>query len=87
VSRKRNRQFRQRVQGLPSSAQALTAAPLTNIPPPAPGAAAPAIPLHAGTGTIGWVTDSKTRRTNNIVATKALAHKLVRASYHILKEG
>ena len=26
-------------------------------------------------------------KTNNIVATKALAHKLARASYHILKEG
>jgi transposase len=29
----------------------------------------------------------KKAKTNNIVATKALAHKLARASYHILKEG
>ncbi|MER8785956.1 hypothetical protein NKH60_33120 [Mesorhizobium sp. M1006] len=28
-----------------------------------------------------------TTRTNNIVAIKALAHKLARACYHILKEG
>ncbi|MGY8683882.1 hypothetical protein Q2941_39830 [Bradyrhizobium sp. UFLA05-153] len=26
-------------------------------------------------------------QVNNVVATKALAHKLARASYHILKEG
>jgi transposase len=31
--------------------------------------------------------ERKKARTNNIVATKALAHKLARASYHILKEG
>jgi transposase len=31
--------------------------------------------------------DRKKARTNSIVATKALAHKLARASYHILKEG
>ena len=31
--------------------------------------------------------ERKKARTNNIVATKALAHKLVRACYHILKEG
>jgi transposase len=30
--------------------------------------------------------DRKKARTNSIVATKALAHKLARASYHILKE-
>jgi transposase len=30
--------------------------------------------------------DRKKARTNNIVATKALAHKLARACYHILKE-
>jgi transposase len=29
--------------------------------------------------------ERKKARTNNIVATKALAHKLVRACYHILK--
>ena len=29
----------------------------------------------------------KKAKTNNVVATKALAHKLARASYHILKEG
>ena len=29
----------------------------------------------------------KKARTNNVVATKALAHKLARACYHILKEG
>lgn len=29
----------------------------------------------------------KKARTNNVVATKALAHKLARASYHILKQG
>jgi transposase len=29
----------------------------------------------------------KKAKTNNIVATKALAHKLARACYHILKEG
>ena len=31
--------------------------------------------------------DKKKARTNSIVATKALAHKLARASYHMLKEG
>ncbi|MCP3459324.1 IS110 family transposase [Bradyrhizobium sp. CCGUVB23] len=31
--------------------------------------------------------ERKKARTNNVVATKALAHKLARASYHILKEG
>jgi len=31
--------------------------------------------------------DRKKARTNSIVATKALAHKLARASYHMLKEG
>jgi transposase len=31
--------------------------------------------------------DRKKARTNNFVATKALAHELVRACYHILKEG
>jgi transposase len=31
--------------------------------------------------------ERKKARTNNIVATKALAHKLARACYHILKEG
>jgi transposase len=31
--------------------------------------------------------DKKKAKTNNVVATKALAHKLARASYHILKEG
>jgi transposase len=31
--------------------------------------------------------ERKKARTNNIIATKALAHKLARASYHILKEG
>jgi transposase len=31
--------------------------------------------------------DRKKANTNNIVATKALAHKLARACYHILKEG
>lgn len=31
--------------------------------------------------------ERKKARTNSIVATKALAHKLARASYHILKEG
>jgi transposase len=31
--------------------------------------------------------ERKKAKTNNIVATKALAHKLARASYHILKEG
>lgn len=30
--------------------------------------------------------DKKKAKTNNVVATKALAHKLARASYHILKE-
>lgn len=30
--------------------------------------------------------DNKKAKTNNVVATKALAHKLARASYHILKE-
>ncbi|MFZ3041278.1 MAG: transposase [Thiobacillus sp.] len=29
----------------------------------------------------------KKAKTNSIVATKALAHKLARASYHVLKEG
>ena len=29
----------------------------------------------------------KKAKTNNVVATKALAHKLARASYHILKQG
>ncbi len=31
--------------------------------------------------------DKKKARTNSVVATKALAHKLARASYHVLKEG
>lgn len=31
--------------------------------------------------------ERKKARTNNVVATKALARKLVRACYHILKEG
>ena len=31
--------------------------------------------------------DKKKAKTNSIVATKALAHKLARASYHMLKEG
>jgi len=31
--------------------------------------------------------ERKKARTNSIVATKALAHKLARASYHMLKEG
>jgi transposase len=31
--------------------------------------------------------ERKKARTNNIVTTKALAHTLVRACYHILKEG
>ena len=31
--------------------------------------------------------ERKKARTNNLVATKALAHKLARAGYHILKEG
>jgi transposase len=31
--------------------------------------------------------ERKKARTNNIVATKALAHKLARACYHMLKEG
>jgi transposase len=31
--------------------------------------------------------DRKKAKTNNVVATKALAHKLARACYHILKEG
>lgn len=31
--------------------------------------------------------DRKKAKTNNVVATKALAHKLARASYHMLKEG
>lgn len=31
--------------------------------------------------------ERKKAKTNNIVATKALAHKLARACYHILKEG
>ena len=31
--------------------------------------------------------ERKKARTNNIIATKALAHKLARACYHILKEG
>jgi transposase len=31
--------------------------------------------------------ERKKARTNNIVATKALAHKLARACYHILKDG
>lgn len=31
--------------------------------------------------------ERKKARTNNVVATKALAHKLARASYHMLKEG
>ncbi len=30
--------------------------------------------------------DKKKTKTNNVVATQALAHKLARASYHILKE-
>ena len=30
--------------------------------------------------------DKKKTKTNSVVATKALAHKLARASYHILKE-
>jgi len=33
------------------------------------------------------VFDKKKAKTNSIVATKALAHKLARASYHMLKEG
>ena len=31
--------------------------------------------------------DKKQAKTNSVVATKALAHKLARASYHIMKEG
>jgi len=31
--------------------------------------------------------ERKKARTNSIVATKALAHKLARASYHMLREG
>ena len=31
--------------------------------------------------------ERKKAKTNNVVATKALAHKLARACYHILKEG
>ena len=31
--------------------------------------------------------ERKKARTNNVVATKALAHKLARACYHILQEG
>lgn len=31
--------------------------------------------------------ERKKAKTNNIVATKAMAHKLARACYHILKEG
>ena len=31
--------------------------------------------------------ERKKAKTNSIVATKALAHKLARASYHMLKEG
>jgi transposase len=31
--------------------------------------------------------ERKKAKTNNVVATKALAHKLARASYHVLKEG
>jgi len=31
--------------------------------------------------------ERKKARTNSVVATKALAHKLARASYHVLKEG
>jgi transposase len=31
--------------------------------------------------------ERKKAKTSNIVATKALAHKLARACYHILKEG
>lgn len=31
--------------------------------------------------------DKKKAKTNSIVATKALAHKLARVSYHMLKEG
>lgn len=31
--------------------------------------------------------ERKRARTNNIVATKALAHKLARACYHMLKEA
>lgn len=31
--------------------------------------------------------DRKKAKTNNVVATKALAHKLARACYHILKQG
>ena len=30
--------------------------------------------------------DRKRRKTNGIVATKALAHKLARACYHMLRE-
>jgi predicted thioesterase len=30
--------------------------------------------------------ERKKARTNNVVATKALAHKLARACFHILKE-
>ena len=29
----------------------------------------------------------KKAKTNNVLATKALAHKVARASYHMLKEG
>ena len=31
--------------------------------------------------------ERKKAKTNGVVATKALAHKLARACYHILKEG
>lgn len=31
--------------------------------------------------------ERKQAKTNRVLATKALAHKLARASYHILKEG
>ena len=31
--------------------------------------------------------DTKKAKTNNVVAIKALAHKLARACYHMLKEG
>lgn len=31
--------------------------------------------------------ERKKAKTNSIMATKALAHKLARASYHMLKEG
>jgi len=31
--------------------------------------------------------DRKRAKTNSVVATKALAHKLARASYHVMKEG